>query len=246
MTLKKALEISPELKQMYNSDKDVKRIIDLSFKLEGVKRNVSIHACGELISRGAVSDVIPQVFIEDENTGIKEATTQFNMAECEDMGILKIDFLGLRTMTAIGRALELINKKNKLNNLPKLTVDEINIFDPYVYEYISKGHTEGIFQLESPGMTSFMMDLFQDVSYKINIIKNKKLSKEDEEIEMGKFGEELFERLIAGISLYRPGPIDEIPNYIRNMLNPSEVTYLHPKLEPILENTYGVIVYQER
>lgn len=237
MTLNKALKQSQEFSTMYNTEKEVKEIVDIAMRLEGLPKNISQHACGILISPGAVSDYIPQVMIENEDTGVWELTTQYQGPLCEECGILKMDFLGLRTMGVCGSAIIDINKKRLAQGEEEIDFLSIPTNDVKVYDFISKGHTQGVFQLESPGMTSFMTQLFQDVPNYLSV-----LSKE----EMYRKGEELFERAIAGISLYRPGPIDEIPNYINFMLHPEEINYDIPELESILKNTYSVIVYQEQ
>ncbi|WP_415286279.1 DNA polymerase III subunit alpha [Clostridium perfringens] len=227
MTLNKALEQNVELRDLYESDETVKNLINIAKRLEGLPKNMSEHACGVLIARSSVNDYIPQVIMKDQNTGVSEAVTQYNMAECEEMGVLKMDFLGLRTMGVFSLTIKYINEKRIKEGKKPLTLSDVPINDVNVYKYISQGNTFGVFQLESPGMTSFMEQLFQDVNKNSN-------------------GDELFERLIAGISLYRPGPIDEIPNYIKNMLNPNDIVYDMPQLKSILSNTYNVIVYQEQ
>lgn len=237
LTLKEQLEENIELKKMYNEEPDIKKIIDISIKIEGLPRNASMHACGVIIAKAAVVNYVPQIMMETETEGIYEPTTQFNMFECEECGLLKMDFLGLRTMGVINRALVDINRKRKKEGKPALTYKDIPINDPVVYDFISKGNTQGIFQLESAGMTSFMKELLQDAGKYIKL-----KTKEDLE----KFGNELFERIIAGVSLYRPGPMDEIPNYINNMLHPDQIVYELPVLKNILESTYGIIVYQEQ
>jgi DNA-directed DNA polymerase III (polc) len=237
MTLSKAFEESQEFATMYQNDPEVREIVDIAMKLEGLPKNIGSHACGVIIAPSAVDNYIPQVLIEDDETGLFELTTQFTMAECEEMGLLKMDFLGLRTMGVIGRCLEDVNPKRIKLGLPPLTFMEIPTNDVRIYDFIAKGNTEGVFQLESPGMTSFMKELFQDVHSFLAVLSKEALYKK---------GEELFERAIAGISLYRPGPIDEIPNYIANMLNPEKITYEVPQLKPILDATYSVIVYQEQ
>ena len=198
------------------------------------------HNCGTIISPGDITKYCPQVYIKNEETGKLEGTTQFTMGECEEIGLLKMDFLSLRTMTILQESVSDINNLYKKD----ISIDDIPLFDAKVYEHISKGNTTGVFQLESAGMTSFMGQLFQDVSVEINKIK--KLSKTKADIEFDNLGNQLFERVIAGISLYRPGPMDEIPNYIKGMLSPANVKYETPMLENILKTTYGVIVYQEQ
>ncbi|MDF2879544.1 MAG: hypothetical protein K0R54_101 [Clostridiaceae bacterium] len=271
ITLTKALEESVEFKTMYENEQEVKQIVQIALKLEGLPRNISQHACGIIISPSDVDDYIPQILVENEDTGIKEATTQYVMAECEEAGLLKMDFLGLRTMGVFGRALKDINVKRLKEGKSKIELMNIPINDIRTFEYIAKGNTEGIFQLESAGMTSFMKELFQDVQnkgYEIlreelgenfdsKLLTNRDKFFEDDLLKLGEkgkklikkfnsFGGQLFERLIAGISLYRPGPIDEIPNYINNMINPGYIQYETPELKPLLENTYGIIVYQEQ
>jgi DNA polymerase III subunit alpha len=237
MTLKKAFEESPEFKKMYEEDPEVREVVDIAMKLEGLPRNMSQHACGVIIAPSAVTDFIPQVWIENEETGEKEPTTQFTMSECEEMGLLKMDFLGLRTMGVVSTAIKDINARRKEEGKEPIDFLSIPTDDIKVYDFISKGNTAGVFQLEGNGMTKFMQELFQDAHTYLDI--------KDKE-ERRKIGRQLFERVIAGLSLYRPGPIDDIPNYIQNMLNPENITYELPALEPILRNTYGIIVYQEQ
>ena len=145
-------------------------------------------------------------------------------------------------MTVLKENVEDINRIYGKN----MTIADIPINDPKVYENIAKGKTKGVFQLESPGMTSFMIKLFQDVTNSIVNIEKMPLTDAEKDNRMKKLGNELYERIIAGISLYRPGPIDEIPNYLKGMLNPSSITYDTPELEPILNVTYGTLVYQEQ
>ena len=237
MTLKKAMVESVEFKKMYDTESDIREVIDMAMKLEGLPRNMSQHACGVIIAPSAVSDYIPQVLMENDDTGMFEPTTQISMSECEEMGLLKMDFLGLRTMGVVGRALTDINPKRLKEGKEEVDFLGIPTDDVKVYDFISKGNTEGVFQLESGGMTSFMKELFQDVHAYLSI---KSVN------EQKKIGRQLFERTIAGISLYRPGPIDEIPNYVKNMLNTEYITYETPQLESILNTTYGIIVYQEQ
>lgn len=228
MTIAKAFKESPEFLKMYQSEPDVKKIVDIAKKLEGLPRHSSQHACGILIAPSSISDYIPEILIENKETGIKERTSQFNMAECEEMGILKMDFLGLRTMTVISKTLENVNPRRIREGKKPLHYLEIPLNDKRVYQDIARGESYGVFQLESGGMRSFMKELFADAL-------------QTEEGTM-----ELFERLIAGVSLYRPGPLDYIPDYLKNMRNPEYIQYDHPKLKAILEFTYGVIVYQEQ
>lgn len=235
-TLRKELEENEALKQLYE-DQEHKEVIDMAMKLEGIPRNVSQHACGVIIAPSPVTDFIPQVLIENEETGINEPTTQFSMSECEEMGLLKMDFLGLRTMGVVGRALKDINEKRTEEGISSINFLDIPTDEIEVYDFISKGNTDGVFQLESPGMTSFFRNLYQDIESYLGIT---------DVADRKRIGKQLFERAIAGISLYRPGPIDEIPHYIENMLHPERITYETPQLEPLLNNTYGIIVYQEQ
>lgn len=231
ITIKSALKDSPELKELYETDSEIREVMDYSIKLESLPRNMSIHACGVLIAPSDVQDYIPQVKLYDEKLKEYKYVTQVTMGECEEFGLLKMDFLGLRTMGVVSKTLEIINKKYKLN----LRFEDIPINDPEVYDFISRGETAGVFQLESEGMTKFMTKLFQDV-HKLKLEATDKVS----------LGNQLFERLVAGISLYRPGPMDEIPNYLKYMLDESLIQYETPELEPILSNTYSIIVYQEQ
>lgn len=210
ITIEKALEKNPELKNVYENEPQVKRVIDMSMKLEGLPRHTSTHAAGVIISDKPVMDYVPL------NLNIKDnsVTTQFIMTTCEELGLLKMDFLGLRTLTVIQNAFKEINRKYDKN----YNQYNIDYNDKAVYDLISSGKTDGIFQLESAGMTSFMKELKPDS----------------------------IDDIIAGISLYRPGPMDFIPQYIKGKRDKNNVTYKHPLLEPILKDTYGCIVYQEQ
>ena len=213
------------------------------------------HNCGVIIAPEAITNFIPQVVVMDE-TGEKDEkgnkiyeevmVTQLDMAECEEMGLLKMDFLGLRNLSVIAGTLELINKNRLIEGLEPLTMDDIPITDPYAFKHIQQGNTIGVFQLESGGMTNLVSETYPDVdNYIKEYVKDKKVNEKG----IGVFDERfdpLFERLIALISLYRPGPMDEIPNYLHNMNNPEDVTYDAPQLKNILSNTYGIIVYQEQ
>jgi DNA polymerase-3 subunit alpha len=254
ITINAALEESPELQELYNQNEDGRRIINGALKIEGLPRHSSTHACGIVISDTTVDNYMPEFMAGNKDSGEKEITTQVNMSEVEELGLLKFDFLGLKTMSIIGRSIEQINKKTNQN----IKYLDIPITNPYIYKYISEGKTQGVFQLESQGMRSFMKELFSDVSYLIKRIEKKynlqgySEIKEDgkQEIkykkEMNQLGQELFERLIAGVSLYRPGPLDYIPNYLQGIKDPNKITYLTPELEPILNSTYGTIIYQEQ
>lgn len=208
ITIDKAIQENPDLRNAYENDAQVNDLIDKSKRLEGLPRHASMHAAGVLISQKAVDEYVPVA------TGADGAVVaQFVMTTLEELGLLKMDFLGLRTLTVIQDAEKLARKKN-----PEFSIDNINYEDKNVYDMISTGKCEGIFQLESAGMKNFMKEL-------------KPQSIED---------------LIAGISLYRPGPMDFIPQYIKGKNNPEDITYDCPMLEPILKPTYGCIVYQEQ
>ncbi len=200
--------IIPELRSMYDEDSDVKRVIDMAIKLEGVPRNVSMHAAGVLIAPDPVYDHVPMA-----KSGNDEIT-QFDMTELEHLGLLKFDFLGLRTLTDIHKAIKYIKEIHGVEiDFTKMTYD-----DPAVFELISSGNTEAVFQLESGGMKKFMMDLQPTC----------------------------LEDIIAGISLYRPGPMDFIPKFIKGKREPDKIEYEDPCLVPILSTTYGCIIYQEQ
>ena len=209
ITIEKALKMNPELRSMYESDENVKRLIDMSKRLEGLPRHTSMHAAGVVISSKAVDEFVPLSRASDGSI-----TTQFVMTTLEELGLLKMDFLGLRNLTVIQKAVRLIEKSQGI----QLDIDHIDMDDKGVLDSLGTGHTEGIFQLESAGMKNFMKEL-------------KPQSLED---------------IIAGISLYRPGPMDFIPAYIRGKNNPQSIVYDCPQLEPILKPTYGCIVYQEQ
>ncbi len=208
MTIDKALEVNPELAGLYKSDERIKKLIDMSLRLEGLPRHASTHAAGVVISKRPVMDYVPLA------TNDGAPVTQFTMTTIEELGLLKMDFLGLRTLTVIQDALDLVEKQYG----KKIKTDEIPMNDPEVYQTIGAGKTVGIFQLESGGMTSFMKELRP----------------------------EGIEDIIAGISLYRPGPMDFIPKYVEGKKHPEAVKYTAPQLEPILSATYGCIVYQEQ
>ena len=208
ITIDKALDMSQELRTMYENDAQVHELIDMSRRLEGLPRHTSMHAAGVVISQKAVDEYVPLSRASDGTI-----TTQFTMTTLEELGLLKMDFLGLRTLTVIQNAVKLAEKSSS----KKIIMEEIDYDDKAVLDSIGTGKTEGVFQLESAGMKSFMKEL-------------KPRSLED---------------IIAGISLYRPGPMDFIPQYIRGKDHPEEITYDCPQLEPILEPTYGCIVYQE-
>ena len=208
MTLTKALE-TPDLKLAYQSDERIKYLIDMSLRLEGLPRHSSTHAAGVLIAAKNVDEYVPLSRNPDGTI-----VTQFGMVTLEELGLLKMDFLGLRTLTVIKNAVDQIEK----NHGVKIDIDALDEDDKNIFDMISRGDTVGIFQLESAGMTSFMKEL--------------KPSSIDD--------------IIAGIALYRPGPMDFIPRYIKGKKNASDVSYECRELEPILKSTYGCIVYQEQ
>ncbi len=209
ITIKKALDMNRELRNLYEEDPEVHYLIDMSRRLEGLPRHTSMHAAGVVISQKEVDEYVPLSRASDGSI-----TTQFTMTTLEELGLLKMDFLGLRTLTVIQNAVKLAQKTEGR----VIDIDQIDYNDPKVLELIGSGKTEGVFQLESGGMKNFMKEL-------------KPRSLED---------------IIAGISLYRPGPMDFIPRYIRGKDHPETVTYDCPQLEEILKPTYGCIVYQEQ
>ena len=209
MTLDKALTANPDLKKLYNEDEQVKYLIDMSKRLEGLPRHTSMHAAGVVIGSRSIDEFVPLSRAADGTI-----TTQFTMTTIEELGLLKMDFLGLRTLTVIQNAVRLAEKDYGI----KLDMDHIDYNDKKVLESIGTGRTEGVFQLESGGMKSFMKELKP----------------------------ENLEDIIAGISLYRPGPMDFIPRYLKGKNDKKSITYECPQLEPILSPTYGCIVYQEQ
>lgn len=234
MTIQKALNKNPDFESLYNTDSDVHKIVNLAMKVEGLIKNVSQHACGVIISSEDISNFCPMTLSTDEETGITALTTQITMIEAEEIGLLKFDFLGLRTESVIKECLIDMEKYHgvKMENYD-FPMNDVNVYK----NLLAKGKTTGVFQLESSGMTSVITQMFQDVASRIATM---------DENEYEEFGDELFERLIAAIALYRPGPMDEIPNYIKGIIDPSTVIYDTPKAKPILGSTYGVIVYQEQ
>ena len=207
ITIAQALEQNRELKELYDKKEDVKKLIDISMGLEGLPRQASTHACGVVITKDPVVSYVP-LYVRDG-----AISTQFIMTTLEELGLLKMDFLGLRTLTVIEDAKKLVKQCRGID----VEFDE-NMDDPKVYKLWGEGRTSGIFQFESAGMTNFMKELKPDG----------------------------LEDIIAGVSLYRPGPMDQIPRYIKNKKNPEHAEYTHPALEPILKVTYGCMVYQEQ
>ena len=209
MTLDKAIAANPDLRKLYNEDAQVKYLIDMSKRLEGLPRHTSMHAAGVVIGSRSIDEFVPLSKAADGTI-----TTQFTMTTIEELGLLKMDFLGLRTLTVIQNAVHLAEKDYGIS----IDIDHIDFDDKRVLESIGSGRTEGVFQLESGGMKSFMKELKP----------------------------ENLEDIIAGISLYRPGPMDFIPRYLKGKNDKSSITYECPQLEPILSPTYGCIVYQEQ
>ncbi|MCC2879159.1 DNA polymerase III subunit alpha [Enterocloster sp. OA13] len=209
MTLDKALVMNPDLKKAYNEDQQVRNLIDMSKRLEGLPRHTSMHAAGVVIGSRSIDEFVPLSRASDGTI-----TTQFTMTTIEELGLLKMDFLGLRTLTVIQNAVRLAEKDYGIS----IDIDHIDFDDKQVLESIGTGRTEGVFQLESAGMKSFMKELKA----------------------------ENLEDIIAGISLYRPGPMDFIPRYLKGKNDKESITYECPQLEHILSPTYGCIVYQEQ
>jgi len=207
MTLEKALKISPQLHRMYEEEDAVHRLIDTALTLEGMPRNASTHAAGVLITANPVTEYVPLQRNDDV------ITTQFPKDTIEHLGLLKMDFLGLRTLTVIRDALDMLRDEGV-----DMRAEDIPLDDPAVYAMISEGDTDGVFQLEGSGMRSFLTNMKPAC----------------------------FEDIIAAISLYRPGPMESIPRYIQGKLDPASVTYATEKLRPILDVTYGCMVYQEQ
>ena len=208
ITIEKALEVNRSLKKSYDEDEEVKNLIDLAMAVEGLPRHTSTHAAGVVISKEPVTNYVPLLRNGDA------ITTQFNMIELEELGLLKMDFLGLRTLTVIRDTVNLIKENHDI----EISFDDFSYEDPKVLEMFAKAETLGIFQFESPGMRAFLKELKPNV----------------------------FENLIAANSLFRPGPMNQIPTFVECKHDPSKIKYLHPELENILDVTYGCIVYQEQ
>lgn len=221
VTLKNSFELSPEFKALYEKEKDVKKIVDIAMHFEGLPRQTSVHACGVLMSGEKITEHVPLCRVKETETSALE------YPECESLGLLKMDFLGLRTMSVIEESIENINKLNNTN----MSYLDIPIYDTNIYKLPAEGKNKGLFQIESKGMVSLMTDLMEPALYRENT----------EEL-----GRALFDRLVAGISLYRPGPMDYIDEYKENMKHPEFIKYDTPELEPILKETFGQIVYQEQ
>ena len=209
ITIEKALTMNPELRAWYEGDKAMRDLIDMAQKLEGLPNHTSVHAAGVVIYPGIASDYVPLGRASDGSP-----TAEYNMVQLEELGLLKMDFLGLRTLIVLKDAVKNIKASKGID----IDIDHIDFNDKGTLDFIGTGKTEGVFQLESVGMQNFMKELKP----------------------------QSFEDIVAGISLYRPGPMDFIPNYIKGKNNPESITYVTPELESILEPTYGCIVYQEQ
>ena len=207
ITIKKALEQNKELSDRYETDEQVRKILDIAMALEGMPRQASTHACGVVITKDPVDTYVP-LYVRDG-----QINTQFIMTTLEELGLLKMDFLGLRNLSVIQNTIDMVKQNRGID----VEFDE-DMSDPKVYKLWQEGNSSGIFQFESQGMTNFMKELKPDC----------------------------LEDLIAGVSLYRPGPMDQIPRYVKGKLNPGHNEYTHPSLEPILNVTYGCMVYQEQ
>ena len=210
ITLEQALKVSPDLKKMYTEDDRVRKVIDVARLLENMPRNAGTHAAGVVISKRPVYEYVP-LYVNPKD---KSVETQFEKNTIEQLGLLKMDFLGLRNLTVIRDTLALIEQSTG----EKIDIKSIDKTDPEIYRIIAEGNTDGIFQLESEGMTNVMKRLVP----------------------------EHFEDIVAGIALYRPGPMESIPKYIENKKDRSKISYVTPELAPILDVTYGILIYQEQ
>jgi len=207
ITIPKAIEQNRELKDLYDNDEQIHKLLDIAMALEGMPRQASTHACGVVITKDPVDTYVP-LYVRDN-----QISTQYIMTTLEELGLLKMDFLGLRTLTVIQDTINLVKQTREID----VEFDK-EMADPKVYKLWQEGNSSGIFQFESQGMTNFMKELKPDC----------------------------LEDLIAGVSLYRPGPMDQIPRYVKGKMNPGHNEYTHPALEPILNVTYGCMVYQEQ
>ena len=211
LNLERAMHESVELHQMYDSDEQVKKLIDMALKLEGVARHASTHAAGVVITKEPLNKIVPLQYPTQDDRVI---VTQYEMHSIEDLGLLKMDFLGLKTLTQIENTIKIVkNTKNQIIDVASLPLD-----DKTTYKLLQEAHTTGVFQLESGGMKRYLKELKPTV----------------------------FEDIIAMISLYRPGPMDLLPDFIARKHGLKKMEYLHPELESILKNTYGIVVYQEQ
>lgn len=237
MTIEKALEMSPDFKSLYETDPRAKEIIDIGKRLEGNKRHSSLHACGLVISPSAVSDFLPTSMEIDKEAKERSLSSQVTMSEVEELSLIKMDLLGLKTMGVIHEVVDTVQRNYGKEAVLKLIgtsrdefhYQDIPLNDRKVYQMLARGETGAVFQLESGGMTKLITQMFAD----IDTLPDDRL-------------DECFERLIAAVALYRPGPMDYIPNYLDGMRDVHNIKYLTPELEDILRPTYGVIVYQEQ
>lgn len=225
MTISKALEDSVEFKSEYDKDNDTRKLVDLAMKLEGCKRHASQHACGLVISPSIVSDFLPTAMLKNDETGEIDVTSQVVAPEVEELSLLKMDLLGLKNMTVIHESVDAINEKYNM----KLDYHDIPLDDRETLQFLAKGYTGGVFQLESEGMTKVVTRMLTDID-----------DLPDSELHQG------FERIIAAVALYRPGPMAFIDDYIDGMRDQSRIHYDCPEIESILKSTYGQIVYQEQ
>ncbi len=209
ISLEGALDHSSELRELYREDKEVRRLVDVARSLEGLPRHASTHAAGVVISERPLQEYVPL-----QRMGDGSVVTQFSMGVLDSLGLLKMDFLGLRTLTVIEETVSIIQKTGD----PGFCMDDIPMDDEDTLALIATSETEGVFQLESEGMRELLKDLVPST----------------------------FEDVIAAVALFRPGPMENIPTFLRNKHNPDEIEYLHPDLEPILKDTYGIMVYQEQ
>lgn len=208
ITIEESIGMIPDLKTIYNTDPRMRELLDTAMILEGMPRHASTHAAGVVISSEPLTEFVPLYCNEGQ------ISTQFPMTTLEELGLLKMDFLALRTITVIRDAVDLVKK----NRNTDIDIDSIDYEDKNVYDMLGRGETAGVFQLESQGMTNFFKELLPNC----------------------------LEDIIAGIALYRPGPMDQIPRYLKNKNNPENITYVTPQLEPILKVTYGCMIYQEQ
>ncbi len=225
ITIKKALTENPEFEGFYKTSPDAKKVVDTAMVLEGLARHSSVHACGFVISPSKVTDFLPTTLMEDDATKTKETTSQVAKEEVEELGLLKMDLLGLRTLTVIQRTLEQIKEHYGID----MKMSDIPLDDRETYQTLAKGDSLGVFQLESAGMRDLIQNLFSD----IDNVSEKNLP-------------QMFERSVTALSLYRPGPMNYIPDYLNGMRFPEQIVYDCPEEEEILKATYGQIVYQEQ
>lgn len=224
ITLASAFEMNPELRRRYSEEPDVARVIDVAKTLEGCKRHASQHACGLVVAPGKVENFLPTSMEKGEG-GEKSLTSQVVMTEVELLSLLKMDLLGLKNLSAIHEVMDTVKRTRGID----MKYQDLPLDDRDTYKMLSKGLTGGVFQLESAGMTDVIRQMLGD----INALPDERMG-------------ECFERLIAAVALYRPGPMDYIPDYIKGMMDNSSIHYDCKQEEDILASTYGVMVYQEQ